>query len=468
MSIALEFHGATEGVTGSCHQISFAKESLLIDCGIFQGKEARAHSDLTINFDISTLKGLILTHAHLDHIGRVPYLLAAGYTGPIYTSIPTSHLVPKQLEDALKIGFTKDQKLIMRVINVLKRRIVPCKYKQWISVSDSFKIKFHPAGHILGSAFVEVAVRVISGKNYKGFNNTKRIVFSGDLGAPYTPILSMPQSPYQADILVLESTYGNRTHSGRKGRRNSLLSVLKKSLSDNGIIIIPAFAIGRTQELLYELNEIVENKKLPRLPVIIDSPLANKFTALFSDLKAFWDRESKRSLKGGDNPFLFPGLVYVNSHKDHLKTLRWLNDKGGPAIVIAGSGMCTGGRVVNYLKDFLPDHRNDILFVGYQAYGTPGRDIITYGSNKRRRGHVTIDGKQISIGAGIYELSGYSAHADKDNLVRWVKRIRRKPSKIFLVHGETEAKKSLKNQLNIMGLDVTVAREKRYVINLEP
>jgi metallo-beta-lactamase family protein len=218
-------------------------------------------------------------------------------------------------------------------------------------VSDSFKIKFHPAGHILGSAFVEVVVKVISDKKFKNLSKTKRIVFSGDLGAPYTPILSMPQSPYQADIVVLESTYGDRIHSGRKDRRYRLLNILKKSLSDNGIIIIPAFAIGRTQELLYELNEIVEKKKLPRLPVIIDSPLANRFTALYSDLKDFWDKESRKSLKGGDDPFVFPGLVSVNNYRDHLRTLRWLNDKGGPAIVIAGSGMCTGGRVVSYLKD---------------------------------------------------------------------------------------------------------------------
>ncbi len=148
-----------------------------------------------------------------------------------------------------------------------------------------------------------------------------------------------------------------------------------------------------------------------------------------------------------------------------MKTLQWLNDKGGPAIVVAGSGMCTGGRVVNYLKDFLPDSRNDIIFAEYQAYGTPGRDIITYGSNKRRHGYVTIDGKRISVGAGVYEISGYSAHADKNNLVRWVKRIRKKPSKTFLVHGETEAKNSLKRELNTMGMNVIIAREKRYLID---
>lgn len=275
----------------------------------------------------------------------------------------------------------------------------------------------------------------------------------------------MPHSPYQADILVLESTYGDRAHFGRKDRRCRLLNILKRSLSDNGIIIIPAFAIGRTQELLYELNEIVEKKKLPRLPVIVDSPLANKFTALYSDLKGFWDSESRRRFKGGDDPFAFPRLVSINNYRDHLRILRRLKEKGGPAIVVAGSGMCTGGRAVSYLKEFLPDSRNDILFVGYQAYGTPGRDIITNGNNKRKSGYVKIDGKRISIGAGVYEISGYSAHADKHNLVRWVKRIRKRPSKIFLVHGESAAKKSLKKELSEMGADVVIAGKKRYAID---
>lgn len=462
MPITLEFHGATQGVTGSCHQISFAKESLLIDCGIFQGTEARKHRDLKIDFNISNLKGLVLTHVHIDHIGRIPYLLASGYKGPIYTSVPTAYLIPEQLEDALKIGFTKDRRLIKRVIDVLKKRIVPCEYKQWIPVSDSFRIKFHPAGHILGSAYI--MVEVTSDKEFKNSKNTKRIVFSGDLGAPYTPILPMPQSPYQADIVVLESTYGDRIHSGRKDRCRVLLNILKESISDNGIVIIPAFAIGRTQELLYELNEIVEKKKLTRLPVIIDSPLANKFTALYSGLKDFWDKESRRRLKSGDGPFVFPGIVSISSHSEHLKAVKWLGDKGGPAIVIAGSGMCTGGRIVNYLKKLLPDRRNDVLFVGYQASGTPGRDILTYGKYKKKCGYITIDGKRVSVNAGVYEISGYSAHADKNDLVRWVKRTRKKPSKIFLVHGEAKAKRSLKKELDAIGMDVVIANEKKYVI----
>ncbi len=412
MTISLQFHGATEGVTGSCHQISFKDESILIDCGIFQGKEARGHNDLKIDFDISNLKGLALTHAHIDHIGRLPYLLAAGYTGPIYTSIPTAYLVPEQLKDALKIGFTRNYRLIQNVINLLKKRMVPCRYKQWITVSDKFRIKFHPAGHILGSAFVEVEVTSV--KEYGSLNGMgrRRVVFSGDLGAPYTPILSSPRSPYHADILVLESTYGNRIHKGRKDRRNVLLKILKKSISDNGIVIIPAFAVGRTQELLYELNEIVESNKIPLLPVIVDSPLANKFVKLYSDLRSFWDKESKRRLKRGDDPFLFPGITCIKNHREHSKILRRLREEGGPAIVIAGSGMCTGGRVINYLKNFLPDHKNDIIFIGYQASGTLGRNILTYSScDKKGRGYVTIDGKRINIKAEVHEISGYSAHA---------------------------------------------------------
>ncbi len=459
MTISIQFHGATESVTGSCHQISLKDESMLIDCGIFQGNETRAHSELRINFDISKLKGLALTHAHLDHIGRLPYLLAAGYSGPIYTSIPTAYLILKQLEDALKIGFTRNHRLIRNVINEVKKRTVPCKYKQWIVVSDKLRIKFHPAGHILGSAFVEVEVASI--KSSKG---KKRIVFSGDLGASYTPILSSPRSPYYADILVLESTYGDRIHKGRKDRRNILLKILKESIADKGIVIIPAFAIGRTQELLYELNSIIESKRLPQLPVIVDSPLATEFVKLYYGLRSFWDKESKRRLRRGDDPFLFPGIVSIKDHREHLMMLRQLRKEGGPAIIIAGSGMCTGGRVINYLKSFLSDPKSDIVFIGYQASGTLGRKILTYKSyDKKGRDNVIIAGKRINIKAGVHEISGYSAHADQSNLIRWVKGFRKKPEKCFLVHGEMEAKRALKKELNAIGLNVVIAKSKNYV-----
>ncbi len=464
MKLSLQFHGATQGVTGSCHQLSSNNESLLIDCGIFQGNDERGNSNLEVKFYISNLTGLVLTHVHIDHIGRVPYLLAAGYTGPIFASIPTAYLITDQLEDTLKIGFTRDSNLIQRVIHLLKKRLVPCKYKHWITISDTYKIKFNPAGHILGSSFVEVDVK--TGRVHRtDKKKRRRVVFSGDLGAPYTPILRSPRSPYQADILILEATYGNKVHNGRKDRRNTLLDLLQKSVVDDGIVIIPAFAVGRTQELLYELNAIIESHKLPKLSVIVDSPLANKFTRKYSDLKPFWDKESKRRVLRGDNPFHFPGLISVSNYQEHIKVVKRLKKEGGPAVVIAGSGMCTGGRVVNYLKNFLPDRRNDIIFIGYQGIGTLGRAIRMHKRDgKRGQGSVNIYGKQVSIKAGIHEISGYSAHAGQDDLVRWVDGIHRKPEKTFLVHGDQDAKHVLKNRLIGYGLDVSIARRKRYLL----
>ena len=465
MHATLQFHGAVNGVTGSCHQVFKDTESILVDCGVFQGKEARKKRDLEIDFDISNLKALVLTHAHIDHIGRIPYLLAAGYKGNIYTSVPTTYLVPEQLDDAIKIGFTRNKRLVQRVIHEIRRRIIACEYKEWITVSDRFRIKFYPSGHILGSAFVCVEM-LEQGNVKKGIKGKrKRILFSGDLGAPYTPILNSPNNPCDADLLVLESTYGNRNHTGRRDRRNVLLKLLKKCISDNGIVLIPSFAIGRTQELLYELNDLIESGKLQKLPVLIDSPLAGKFTELYSKLHTFWDDESKKRLVRGDDPFLFPGLVSIKGHEDHQKALKQLLIRGGPAIVIAGSGMCTGGRIVDYLKNLLPDEKNDIIFIGYQASGTLGCEILNLCNkpNKNDR-HVIIDDCRVSVAAGVYNISGYSAHAGQDDLVRWVQRFRKKPSRIVLNHGEADAKKELKERLSRLGFNVSVAGKKCYIV----
>ena len=465
MHATLQFHGAIKGVTGSCHQVFNDNESILIDCGVFQGKEAQKKNDLEIDFDISNLKALILTHAHIDHIGRIPYLLAAGYKGYIYTSVPTAYLVPEQLEDAIKIGFTRNIWLVQRVIKEIRRRIIACEYKEWVTISDRFRIKFYPSGHILGSAFV--CVEMLQQQNIKiGVKGKrKRILFSGDIGAPYTPILNTPHSPCNADLLVLESTYGNRNHTGRKDRRGALLELLKKCIFDNGIVLIPSFAIGRTQELLYELNDLIESGKLQKLPVLIDSPLADKFTELYSKLNTFWNNESKMRLGRGDDPFLFPGLVSIKSHEEHQKVLKQLLIKGGPAIVIAGSGMCTGGRIVDYMKNLLPDGKNDIIFIGYQASGTLGCKISNLHNkpNKNDR-HVIIDDSRVSVNAAVYNISGYSAHAGQDDLVRWVQKFRKKPLKIVLNHGEADAKKKLKEKLNQLGFNVVIAGKKMNIV----
>lgn len=445
------FHGATQGVTGSCHELLLAEESgILIDCGLFQGDED--HS-LEIDFPIEHIKALVITHVHIDHVGRIPHLLAAGFSGPIYCSEPSAQLLPLVLEDAFKIGFTRNRRHIEKFLKIIESLIVPVAYGEWKSIGisvDALRIKLKPAGHILGSAYIECDVY------------GQRIIFSGDLGAPYAPLLSAPRSPYRADTLILESTYGDRCHAGRRERRKQLRKIIQNALSNRGVILIPAFSIGRTQELLYELEGLIHRlrdqdvtKGLPwdDLEVIVDSPLASRFTGVYRQLKSYWDAEARRRVGKGRHPLSFEQLTTIDDHQDHLHAVAYLQKSARPCIVIAGSGMCTGGRIQTYLKALLGHPRTDILFVGYQAKGTPGRAIQEYGS---QGGYVDLDRQRYSIAAGVHTLSGYSAHADQRNLVDFVRRMRHLPTKIYLQHGETHAKFALKEQLQQLSSDIQV------------
>jgi metallo-beta-lactamase family protein len=300
------------------------------------------------------------------------------------------------------------------------------------------------AGHILGSAYIEFDVAAT------------RVLFSGDLGAPYTPLLQAPKSPYKADILVLESTYGDQDHLGRRTRRMQLKQTVEKALRDGGTILIPAFSMGRTQELLYELEQIIHRSGLPlweQLDVVVDSPLAAKFNRHYRSLSALWDKEARQRKEEGRHPLAFDHLITVESHADHLRLVQHLQRSGRAAIVIAASGMCSGGRIVNYLKALLPDKRTDLLFVGYQAVGTPGRDIQRYGP---RGGYVLLDNERIDINAAVHTLGGYSAHADQKNLVDFVKRMRHKPKQIRIVHGDLSAKRVLQKLLQALVPDAEV------------
>jgi metallo-beta-lactamase family protein len=458
--IQLRHHGATTGVTGSCHELRLAdgaggQRALLIDCGLFQGAEAgddgaRAER-LQIGFDTSPIQALVVTHVHIDHVGRLPYLLAAGYRGPILASPASAELLPLVLEDALKVGFTRDQDLIQRVLAVLGQRIVAVPFGQWHPVgADSgrdtgLEIRLQRAGHILGSAYVEVDTPAAAGG--------QRIVFSGDLGAPDTPLLPAPQPPERADVLVLESTYGDRRHEDRASRARRLGAVIEHALRDGGTVLIPAFSIGRTQELLYELEGLFHahgdgghqpRDAWQRLQVVLDSPLAADFTHGYRRLRAHWDAEASARVQAGRHPLAFEQLVTVDSHSDHLHMVNYLAHSRQPAIVIAASGMCAGGRVVNYLKALLGEPRHDILFVGYQARGTPGRDIQHYGP---QGGYVILDGERHDIRAGVHTIGGYSAHADQQNLIDFATGIPTPPAEIRLVHGDPAAKQTLASQL---------------------
>ena len=497
-NVDIVHHGAVDGVTGSCHQLNInAQSAVLIDCGLFQGAETAGKANantLEINFDITNLIALLVTHCHIDHVGRIPYLLAAGFNQPIYATSATAALLPIVIADALKVGVTKNKRLIKLYLNKLQQLIIPIEYNLWfplpvksIALSSSAEIyssfntakaKFKPAGHILGSAYVEIELSelninalsdkdrtnkiasiAINDKIDSRVNNQAssqvttqvnsradkhRVVFSGDLGATYTPLLAGPKSPYRADTLIIESTYGDKNHGSRQQRTHCLRQVIEKAVSDNGVVLIPAFSIGRTQELLYELEQIIHQRSdqplWAQMEIIVDSPLAAKFTEQYIQFKRLWDNEAKKKLNLNRHPLDFEQLYTVDTHEEHLSTINYLANRKKPAIVIAASGMCSGGRIMNYLEKFLPKFTADVIFVGYQAKGTPGREIQTYGP---RGGYVYINGDKIDIKAGIHTISGYSAHADQHNLINFVKRMQHKPRHIRIVHGDDDAKHAL-------------------------
>lgn len=499
----IDHHGAVTGVTGSCHQLhADAANSYLIDCGLFQGAETSssgkaAQGRLNIEFPLDTIKALIATHVHIDHVGRIPYLLAAGFKGPILCSEPSAKLLPIVLEDAFKLGVSRDQKQVERYINLIEQRIVALPYQTWFTLHDSpslnCRVRLQRAGHILGSAYVEFDL------TYPATNTNKRIVFSGDLGAPHAPLLRPPVSPERADILVLESTYGDRLHEDRQTRRQRLETVIEQALQDQGTVLIPAFSIGRTQELLYELEDIIHSKlhagrpplpsgeragvrewgttpesgtaperasvrgkteaeipetnpatqpapetNWPELPIILDSPLASRFTAAYRELKPFWSQEALERVESGRRPLGFDQLIKVDNHDAHIRMVQHLARTARPAIVIAGNGMCSGGRIVNYLKAMLGDARHNVLFVGYQAGGTAGQAIQTYGP---KGGYVDLDGERFDIRAGVASIGGYSAHADQQGLIAFVTGMNTWPKEIRLIHGEDRAKQELSNRL---------------------
>src|SRR5690554_6107187 len=468
--ITIKHHGAVAGVTGSCHELTLEapgadRAGILVDCGLFQGSEAKDSSNADnpgLDFPIEHIRALVVTHVHLDHIGRIPYLLAAGFSGPILCSEPSALLLPAMLEDALKIGFTRNRRMIEGVLEVIHSRIVPLPYGQWHRVFDlgeiGLAVRLQPAGHILGSAYVECQATTAE--------TTERIVFSGDLGAPHAPLLPSPKSPERADRLVIEATYGDKDHESREDRRYRLKQVLEHALQDGGTVLIPAFSIGRTQDLLYEIDSLInefgqqaivepsttttDQRPLTwdKLEIVVDSPLAATFTDLYRQLKPYWDDEARGLLKQGRHPLSFEQLTVINSHADHLNAVDYLARSHRPCVVLAGSGMCTGGRVVNYLKAMLGDARNDVLFVGYQAAGTPGRDILAYGP---RGGWVELDGERFDIRAQVHQVGGYSAHAGQSDLIRFVEGIPDMPAEIRIVHGDASAKQAFKQRLESLG-----------------
>jgi metallo-beta-lactamase family protein len=383
--------------------------------------------------------------------------LAAGYSGPILCSEPSAHLLPLVLEDAFRLEFGCAQDEVDRYLELVARRTIALPFDTWFELLQTpeltCRIRLQRAGHILGSAYVEFDLA------YHLENRTRRIVFSGDLGSSHAPILPSPRSPERADILVLESTYGDRLHEDRSTRQTRLEQAIDKALADHGTILIPAFSLGRTQELLYEIEDILHRKALPekvyaedgkdgaaltidwpQLPIILDSPLASRFTQVYREFADIWDAEAQERISSGRRPLQFEQLIKIDSHAQHLQVVNYLASTGRPAIVIAGHGMCAGGRIVNYLKAMLGDSRHNVVFVGYQAKGTPGAALQAHGP---KGGYVELDRERYPVRAGVTSLGGYSAHADQQGLVDFVTGMQEWPYDIRLVHGEARAKKAL-------------------------
>ena len=448
----LTFFGAAKAVTGSCHCVEVNGHKVLVDCGLQQGRDERDNREL--DFSPNYIDDVVVTHAHIDHSGRIPLLVKEGFSGNIYCTRLTAQLLSIMLRDSAQIqendAAYENQKgkragkppvePLYTLVDVEKalRHIVTCEYGQELEISDGIKARFVDAGHLLGSACVEMWLTE--------HNTTKKIVFSGDIGNRKQPIIRSPQPITEADYVVTESTYGDRLHNVKEkpNYADDLARVIDETLAKGGNLVIPSFAVGRTQELLYFIREIKEQGLVdadPDFQVYVDSPLAGAATEIFSgDLTGYLDEETVEHLRGGAL-FRFPGLNITESTEES----RELNLDRRPKVIISASGMCDAGRIRHHLKHNLWRPESTILFVGYQAEGSLGRRILD-GAD-----HVKLFGEEIAVRARIVRFHGLSSHADRDGLVRWISHYTPKPQQVFVVHGEARAAENYAQTLTELG-----------------
>ncbi|MEM7343531.1 MAG: MBL fold metallo-hydrolase [Chloroflexota bacterium] len=451
----LQFWGAAQTVTGSMHLLKVNGHQILLDCGMYQGRRKNAF-ELNNNFpfDPTSIDALIVSHAHIDHTGNIPTFVKHGYRGPIWATPATQGLCNIMLRDSAYIQEAdvayinkRRAKEGKRLFEPLYRKedalqalsqFRPMGYRTPFEPVPGVQIHYREAGHVFGSASVTIDIDD-GGKQ-------KRLVFSGDIGRKNMSILRDPAPVDDADFIIMESTYGKRNHKPADQARHRLKEAVLKAADVGGKIVIPAFAVGRTQEIVYSLHEMFDYNKIPDIDIFIDSPSAVKATKVFEEHPEIYDEETKDflSITHSKNPFAFPGVKYIQSREESMA----INDHKGAAIIISASGMCEGGRVLHHLKHHISNDRNTVLFVGYQGPHTLGRKILD-GND-----YVPILGREIPVRANIMRINGYSAHADHDGLLDWLGMAQDQgdPQKLFLVHGELESAEILAKDAKAQGI----------------
>lgn len=440
--LKLHFYGGAEAVTGVNYLLENKKSKILVDCGLFQGsRELEARNIKPFAYEAKEIDAVIITHSHLDHIGKLPQLISAGFKGKIYSTPPAADFTRLILEDSVRVLAEKAQHagvvplFSQEEVEEVMTRFTAVEYYKKTRITSDLEFTFHDAGHILGSAIVEVDAAIAAPKS--GGRTSRKIVFSGDLGHPPAPLLRAPDYLTQADYVLVESTYGDKNHESPEEGEEKVENAIEDTVARGGVLMIPSFAMERTQQLLYHLNALVEHKRIPRIPIYIDSPLATRITEVYKKYPQYYNKKAIFEINSGDDVFNFPGLRFTVTSKESKE----INDSPSPKVIIAGSGMSQGGRIVHHEVRYLSDPKNTVLMVGYQAEGTLGRRLLD--GQKR----VEVLDQMIEVQANIEKISGYSAHADQCYLMDWVKSFQ-KPGlcdsnedqpclkKVFVVQGE--------------------------------
>jgi len=458
MQIKLKFLGAAGNVTGSRHMLEANGTRVLVDCGLYQERQFRERNWDQFPVPPESIDAVLLTHAHLDHCGLLPKLVREGFNGKIYCTTATAEIAKIILLDSAKIQeedaeykrkrhkkegregprpvvplyTTEDAKACLPLFS-------PVKYKQVIKISDGVETSFYDAGHILGSSMIKVKVRRDC--------EERSVLFSGDIGRCDRPIVRDPTVFEEADYVLIESTYGDRIHQGPEDTKKLIGEVINSTKEAGGNIIVPSFALERSQEVLYYLNELLLADAIPHLMVFLDSPMAARVTKVFQRHPEMFDEEMTEFIEQNESPFKFPGLKMVGTSGES-KAIKHIK---GTVMVIAGSGMCTGGRVKHHLVNNICRPESTIMFVGYQAAGTLGRRIVD--GEKQ----VRILGQEYPVKARVVRIHGFSAHADRNELLEWLKELKSPPKGVFVVHGETKSSKAFGDYVREkMGWEVTV------------